>query len=508
MPPVAATTFISPNYPLLGATSGLMTSSMSRAAANHPNQHSFTPGYIQLLQIRDFGERGVPTYVREDSVTKRCTEDDILIARYGASLGRIVTGQTGAYNVALAKVIFDTSKFYNRYLFYLLKTPFFQTPIHMISRSAQNGFNKGDLSDILLPVAPVAEQRRIVAEIEQQFTRLDAGVAALRRTQANLKRYRAAVLKAACEGRLVPTEAEFARETARVLGSIPTGDFDSPSHSSNPQSRKRGSIPRRSNEVQEAVSSGLTSPTTFETGEQLLARILTERRKNWKGRGKYSEPAAPETSKLPSLPEDWTWTSVEQLGEVQLGRQRSPKNISKDYPTKYIRAANITERGIDVSDVLEMEFSPAERERFTLRSGDIVLSEASGSPSQVGKPAMWRDELSMCCFQNTVLRLRPMIVESQYILVVFRHFYANSVFAKVAGGVGINHLGAEKFSIIPFPLPPLAEQTRIVAEVERRLSVIDELEAVGKANLQRATRLRQSVLQQAFAGKSIGESGI
>ena len=84
-----------------------------------------------------------------------------------------------------------------------------------------------DISSFILPPYSLAEQRRIVAEIEQQFTRLDAGVAALRRTQANLKRYRAAVLKAACEGRLVSTEAELARENARVLGSIPTGDVDS-----------------------------------------------------------------------------------------------------------------------------------------------------------------------------------------------------------------------------------------------------------------------------------------
>jgi type I restriction enzyme S subunit len=147
-----------------------------------------------------------------------------------------------------------------------------------------------------------------------------------------------------------------------------------------------------------------------------------------------------------------------------------------------------------------MEFSPAERERFALRDGDIVLSEASGSPSQVGKPAVWRDELPLCCFQNTVLRLRPAVLGSKYVLVVFQHFYANSVFAKVAGGVGINHLGAEKFSAIPFPLPPLAEQTRIVEEVERRLSVVEELESVVSANLQRATRLRQSILQRAFSG--------
>ena len=114
-----------------------------------------------------------------------------------------------------------------------------------------------------LPRLP--EQRRIVAEIEKQFTRLEAGVAALRRVQANLKRYRAAVLKAACEGRLVPTEAELAK----------TGN------------RK----------------------TKFETGEDLLARILTERRKNWHGRGKYKEPAAPDTANLPKLPESWAWAS-------------------------------------------------------------------------------------------------------------------------------------------------------------------------------------------------------
>jgi type I restriction enzyme, S subunit len=147
-----------------------------------------------------------------------------------------------------------------------------------------------------------------------------------------------------------------------------------------------------------------------------------------------------------------------------------------------------------------MEFSPAERERFALRNGDLVLSEASGSPSQVGKPALWRDELPLCCFQNTVLRLRPTVVGTKYILVVFHHFYANSVFAKVAGGVGINHLGAEKFSAIPFPLAPLAEQTRIVAEVERRLSVVKKLEVVVTGNLQRAARLRQSILQKAFTG--------
>jgi len=96
---------------------------------------------------------------------------------------------------------------------------------------------------------------------------------------------------------------------------------------------------------------------------------------------------------------------IRDVGNVQLGRQRSPKNRSKDYPTRYIRAANITDFGFDLSDLLDMEFTPKERERYRLRKGDIVLSEASGSPDQVGKPACWNDELPLCCFQNTVIRL-------------------------------------------------------------------------------------------------------
>lgn len=115
-------------------------------------------GYVQLLQIRDFGDKPVPTYVPENKVTKFCNEDDVLIARYGASLGRIVTGHKGAYNVALAKTIFDEELFYKRYVFYLLQTSVLQVPLKMISRSAQNGFAKHEIAHIELPIPPLKEQ--------------------------------------------------------------------------------------------------------------------------------------------------------------------------------------------------------------------------------------------------------------------------------------------------------------------------------------------------------------
>ncbi len=206
---------------------------------------------------------------------------------------------------------------------------------------------------------------------------------------------------------------------------------------------------------------------------------------------------------MPELPEGWCWAAVEQLGNVQLGRQRSPKNRSKDYPTQYIRAANLTENGLDLSDVLDMDFKPRERVTYRLAEGDIVVSEASGSPDQVGKPAVWNDELPLCCFQNTVIRLRPRLVSSQFLLSVFRNCYFNNVFAKVAAGVGINHLSASKFARIAVPLAPESEQAEIVDEVERRLSVITQSQCVFAANLKRASRLRQSILKRAFEGKLV-----
>lgn len=385
--------------------------------------------------------------------------DAVLLNLVGASIGRacVATSEVdgGNVNQAVAVIRVQPEVLTPKFLVHFLISPPAQARIHSEKVDvARANFSLEDTRSLSIPLPPVPEQRRIVAEIEKQFTRLEAGVAALRRVQANLKRYRAAVLKAACEGKLVPTEAELQKSEGR----------------------------------------GQKSKAKFETGAALLARILTERRQDWQRRGKYKEPAAPDTANLPAIPDGWSWASIEQLGEVQLGRQRSPKNVSKNYPTKYIRAANITERGIDVSDVLEMEFSPAERERFALRRGDIVLSEASGSPSQVGKPAVWRDELPLCCFQNTVLRLRPVGVQSKYVLVTFQHFYANSVFAKVAGGVDINHLGAEKFSAIPFPLPPLAEQMRIVAEVERRLRKLQNSGWCRRCSIwsQRRARCRRS----------------
>ena len=130
-------------------------------------------GYIRMLQIRDFtqSERVVPEYIKITKTTKTCEADDILIARYGASLGKILTGLAGAYNVAIMKAIPDTNMLEKKYLYYYLKSPIFQGfLLNVGSRAAQAGFNKNDLQDLLIPNITRNEQVEIVGILERVET--------------------------------------------------------------------------------------------------------------------------------------------------------------------------------------------------------------------------------------------------------------------------------------------------------------------------------------------------
>src|SRR5271166_7150191 len=119
---------------------------------------------------------------------------------------------------------------------------------------------------------------------------------------------------------------------------------------------------------------------------------------------------------MSELPPGWVTARLDQVAEVRLGRQRSPKNHSGDRMRPYLRAANVTWSGLDLSDVKEMNFTDDESAVYELRAGDVLLTEASGSASEVGKPALWRDEIEGCCFQNTLLRVRSRAPLPEYLL--------------------------------------------------------------------------------------------
>lgn len=201
------------------------------------------------------------------------------------------------------------------------------------------------------------------------------------------------------------------------------------------------------------------------------------------------------------LPEGWTFVRVSDAGTVRLGRQRSPDQMSGAFPTRYVRAANITPSGMSVDDLLEMNFTPTEREVFGLEDGDILLTEASGSASQVGRAAIWRGEVEPCCYQNTVIRFRPHLVTPEFALLVFRHMALAGVFAGAARGVGIQHLGASRFAALTVPLPPLAEQKRIVEVADRRLGEIREAESHLRSALSHLAEQVRETLAAAVAGE-------
>ncbi|MCP4418457.1 MAG: hypothetical protein GY805_17705, partial [Chloroflexi bacterium] len=256
-----------------------------------------------------------------------------------------------------------------------------------------------------IPLAPSKEQHRMVAEIEKQFTRLDQAVASLKRLQSNLARYKASVLKAACEGRLVPQDPndEPASQLLERILAERRAQWEAQEwqnlivkaqkKAAQAQRKKQG-LPARIKDLQ---------PGEWEAiAESEYARYLPKHDK-WKE--KYKEPAGVETAVLPDLPEGWVWASVNQTGSVQLGRQRTPKHHNGPHMRPYLRVANVFENRIDTSDVLKMNFSPKEFETYRLEFGDILLNEGQ-SLELIGRPAMYRNEVPGACFQNTLVRYK------------------------------------------------------------------------------------------------------
>ena len=134
-----------------------------------------TDGYIRLLQIRDFKRDDKAVYVPVSAKNKVCASDDIMIGRYGASVGQIHRGKAGAYNVALIRTIPNDKVVDRDYLYFYLTSPLFQKPLLEVStsRSAQAGFSKPDIVGFPFPLPPLPEQKQIVAILDKAFAAID-----------------------------------------------------------------------------------------------------------------------------------------------------------------------------------------------------------------------------------------------------------------------------------------------------------------------------------------------
>jgi type I restriction enzyme S subunit len=339
---------------------------------------------------------------------------------------------------------------------------------------AQSNISNGLVRQTTIPIAPLPEQHRIVDKIEELFSDLDAGVSALKRAKANLKRYRASVLKSAVEGRL--TE-EWRKE--------------------HPQA---------------------------EDGQMLLDRILRERREKWgkdqllkfkeKGKeppknweSKYEEPSAPATSELPELPEGWVWGSLQQiLHGIEGGTSFSCLTRMATMDEWGVVKVSAMTWGTFLED--EQKALPPETEFDSsneIKPGDMLLSRCN-TAELVGASVLVGECRPRLLLSDKSLRL--LVSESisrTWLHKVMSSRMARQQMSDVATGSSnsMRNISQDKIYAVRIPLPPLAEQEQIVALVEERLSQIDSAEKTIDSELIRSKRLRQSILKRAFEGKLV-----
>jgi type I restriction enzyme S subunit len=194
---------------------------------------------------------------------------------------------------------------------------------------------------------------------------------------------------------------------------------------------------------------------------------------------------------------------LDEVAHVQLGRQRSPSNAAGPNMRPYLRAANVTWSGLDFDDVLEMNFTDKEMDTFRLVSGDILINEASGSAKEVGKPAIFKGEISDCAFQNHLIRIRAAGVSTEYLFGLLFHNAISGAYVAESQGVGINHLGKAKVAQWKIPIVDPKAEALFVEKVSTFendfLKLRDEIGEVKH----RLKTMRRSLLQDAFTGKLV-----
>lgn len=319
------------------------------------------------------------------------------------------------------------------------------------------GLSRDDYNAVEVSIHPPAQQEKVVAEIDKQFSRLDEAVANLQRVKANLKRYKAAVLKAAVEGRLVETEASIARREGR----------------------------------------------SYETGEQLLQRILEERSKQWGGRGKYKPPQLP-TDTDTALPEGWAWASLDQL-HLQIADvdHKMPKAQASGVP--YVSTKDFFgDEGIDFDRAkrISKEDYDALCRKVRPEKGDVLFSRY-GTVGEVRSVTV--DQPFQASYSVAILKPVRGGVEVPYLVAGLRSDVVQAQVRRDVRATAQPDLGLSHLRAFVFPLPPISEQRRIVLDLERRLSILREVELEVDSNLSRASALRSATLARAFsAGVSNG----
>ena len=404
-------------------------------------------GYIRLYQIRDYGNNPVPVYIPISAASKISHKGDILLARYGASLGKVFWAEDGAYNVAMARVIplYETELISKEFLFLFYQSSLYQSVIHANSRSAQAGFNKEDLSSLFFPLPPRSEQKRIVCAYEKLQPFLNAYDDAAHSLAIMNKGFpealKKSILQEAVQGKLVPqdpsdepAEALLERIRAEKQRLIKEGKIKKDKHES--------VIFRRDNSHYEKLDG--------------MERCIDD--------------------ELPfEIPENWCWCRLKSIVNVVSAR-RVHQSDWRSEGVPFYRAREIgkladtgsVENELFITEALYTEFSSS----GVPHPGDLMVT-AVGT---LGKTYIVKDsdrfyykDASVICFENFG-KITP-----AYLKLLMYSPYMEDQIKQNSAGTTVGTITIVKANEYLIPLPPLMEQQRIVDQAERLQIHIDKL---------------------------------
>ncbi|WP_081649883.1 restriction endonuclease subunit S [Fodinicurvata sediminis] len=312
-----------------------------------------------------------------------------------------------------------------------------------------------DIADYEFPLPPLNEQRRIVEKIETLFARLDKGEEALREVQRQLSTYRQLVLKAAVTGQLT---ADWRAQNAHRL----------------------------------------------EQSRDLLERILQTRRETWKGRSKYKEPVAPDTSDLPDLPEGWVWASLDELSVHLTSGSRDWKKYYGQGKGIFILAQNVRPMNFDLSQKFMVDPPPSSPDalRSEVRRNDILITIVGANTGDVCRfPNDARGHY--VCQSVALLRLADSSISPFVEMYLSGKGAGRDQLDNFIYGAGRPHLSFEQIRTVAVPIPSNEEQAQIMLLVKEAFERVSRIDRICKTELTRSAALRQSILKDAFAGRLV-----
>lgn len=366
-----------------------------------------------------------------------------------------------------------------RYLYFHLCSPETRSQMRRQASTTTNisNISTRKLADIDLAVAPAAEQQRIVAKIEELFSQLDAGVAALEKAKAQLQRYRQAVLKAAMSGELTREWREAHK------------------HELEPASALLEHILQERRARWEAQQL-----------EKMKAKGGVPRHDKWKE--KYKEPWRPPAHELPPVAAGWTWTSFQELAQATPHALKAGpfgSSLKKEYyvPSGYkIYGQEQVIRGDPFYGDYYVDEDRYRRLRpCAVKPGDVLVSLVG----TIGKVLILPDDIQPGIINPRLVKLTldKRIVRPRYVEAYLQSASVRQYFSLSSHGGTMDILNLTILKALPVALPPLEEQDAILGEVDRRMSIADQMDAGVEDDLVRSARLRQSILKRAFEGNLV-----